>query len=350
MPNQVFATRITVRVDTKANWLSADPVLLLGELALEFDPSPETNSYQVKIKAGDGTHVYSALPYTAGQPMNLPVPDGTTIVDDNNVWKLAGFDNAQTGTFPVKRVTEGVSSIEWVALPAHFADLDTLYSTVMAHVADTNNPHSVTAAQVGALPDTTKYGASLVLSIDSTTYVVTATLKDQDGNTLGTAQTIDLPLESVVVSGTYDAATKEVVLTLQGGSTVRFSVADLVSGLQTEITSVNMLDADLVDDTTSAHKFVTAAEKTKLAGIEDNAEENTIESISVGGTAVSPDANKNVDIPIATASVLGVVLSSTAGDQILVGADGKMTVNSLSTDKLVQGTNTIILQCGGASV
>ena len=89
-----------------------------------------------------------------------------------------------------------------------------------------------TAAEVHALPDTTKYGASLTLTIDSSTYVVTATLKDQDGNNLGTAQTIDLPLESVVVSGSYDSQTKEVVLTLQGGSTIRFSVADLVSGLQ----------------------------------------------------------------------------------------------------------------------
>lgn len=89
-----------------------------------------------------------------------------------------------------------------------------------------------TAAEVHALPDTTKYGATLTLAIDSSTYVVTATLKDQDGNTLGTAQTIDLPLESVVVSGSYDSQTKEVVLTLQSGSTIRFSVADLVSGLQ----------------------------------------------------------------------------------------------------------------------
>ena len=48
---------------------------------------------------------------------------------------------------------------------------------------------------------------------------------------MGTAQTIDLPLESVVVSGSYDSATKKVVLTLKDGSTIDFSIADLVSGL-----------------------------------------------------------------------------------------------------------------------
>lgn len=120
------------------------------------------------------------------------------------------------------------------------------------------------ADDVNALPDTTKYGATLSLSINSTTYVLTATLKDQDGNTLGTAQTVDLPIESVVVDGEYDSATKEVVLELVSGSEIRFSVADLISGLQSEITSTNPLDADLVDDSTSAHKFVTNAQRTQI--------------------------------------------------------------------------------------
>lgn len=136
------------------------------------------------------------------------------------------------------------------------------FSANAATTATINITVPVDAADVDAMPDTTKYGASLALSIDSSTYVVTATLKDQDGNTLGTAQTIDLPLETVVVGGSYDDTTKKVILTLKNGNTIDFSVADLVAGLQTEITSANKLDADLVDDTTSVHKFVTAADKT----------------------------------------------------------------------------------------
>ena len=95
------------------------------------------------------------------------------------------------------------------------------------------------ASDVSALPDTTKYGASLSLTMNTTTYVLTAQLKDQSGNNLGTAQTIDLPLESVVVSGSYDKSTKKVVLTLKDGSTVDFSVADLVSGLVPNTRKVN---------------------------------------------------------------------------------------------------------------
>lgn len=79
----------------------------------------------------------------------------------------------------------------------------------------------------------TFYGHSISMSIDASTYVVTLSLLDAGGTELST-QTIDLPLESVVVSGEYDSATKEVVLTLQNGSEVRFSVADLVSGLASQ--------------------------------------------------------------------------------------------------------------------
>ncbi len=76
------------------------------------------------------------------------------------------------------------------------------------------------------------YGASFELNINSSTYVMTATLKDQNGNTLGQPQTVDLPLESVVVGGSYDDTTKKIILTLQNGNTVEFSVADLVDGLE----------------------------------------------------------------------------------------------------------------------
>ena len=132
----------------------------------------------------------------------------------------------------------------------------------------------VTAADVSALPSSTKYGASISVRIDPIEYKVTTTLKDQDGNRLGAAQVIDLPLETMVVGGSYDSTNKKIVLTLKNGNTIDIPVADLISGLQTEITSTNKLDADLVDDSTSVNKFTTAADITKLSGIESGAEVN----------------------------------------------------------------------------
>lgn len=68
------------------------------------------------------------------------------------------------------------------------------------------------------------------LEMDSD-YKVVAKLYAPDETLLSTSEAIDLPLESVVVSGEYDSTTKKVILTLEDGSTIDFSVADLISGL-----------------------------------------------------------------------------------------------------------------------
>lgn len=121
----------------------------------------------------------------------------------------------------------------------------------------------VVAADVAALPDTTKYAAALSLTIDSATFVVTCQLKDQNGDNLGAAQTIDLPLESVVVGGSYNSQTQKVVLTLQNGNTIEFSVADLVYGLQTELSETNKLNPAYINYD-SAHAAVTEAQREQI--------------------------------------------------------------------------------------
>lgn len=117
-----------------------------------------------------------------------------------------------------------------------------------------------TAADVSALPDTIKYAASLSLTINSQTFVMTGQLKDQNGDNLGTTQTIDLPLESVVVDGSYDNQTKKIILTLQNSNTVEFSVADLVSSLQTELSESNKLNPAYIEYD-STHRAVSDTEK-----------------------------------------------------------------------------------------
>lgn len=76
----------------------------------------------------------------------------------------------------------------------------------------------------------TNTGTSIVLTMNSSTYVMTLQLKNSDGTILS-EQTVDLPLETMVVNGSYDDQTKKIILTLNNGNTIEFSVADLVSGL-----------------------------------------------------------------------------------------------------------------------
>lgn len=74
----------------------------------------------------------------------------------------------------------------------------------------------------------------LEFAIDNSTFVLTAKLKNGKGEVLGEVQTVDLPLESVVVNGTYDNDLKKIILTLQNGNTVYISIADLINGLVSE--------------------------------------------------------------------------------------------------------------------
>ena len=92
-------------------------------------------------------------------------------------------------------------------------------------------------------------------------------------------------------------------------------------------------------DTTSA---------TKLNGVEAGAQVNDIEVVKIAGTAL-PISDKAVDIPIATAEALGVVMSSTAENKVSVGADGTMEVNSVNVNKLVQTDGEALILNGGSS-
>lgn len=126
------------------------------------------------------------------------------------------------------------------------------------------------------------------LTIDSD-YIMTATLVDKQGNEYGTSDNIDLPLETMVVDGEYDSQTQKIKLELKNGNYVEFSVAELVSGLQTELSSSNKLNpAYIAYD--SSHRAVSDTEKDTW-----NAKQNAISDLetirsgaAAGATAVQP--------------------------------------------------------------
>jgi hypothetical protein len=92
----------------------------------------------------------------------------------------------------------------------------------------------------------------------------------------------------------------------------------------------------------------TNAEKEKLGAIEAGSQANILEAISIGGTD-APISEKKVDIPVATAEKLGVVKSSSAKDQIAVGVDGIMSINTVSLSKIVQAADETLIINGGNS-
>lgn len=225
------------------------------------------------------------------KPTIPTVNDATLTIQKNNTTVDTFTANASTDK--TINITVPTSASDVSALPSSTKYGATISMTIDDEYTAVQNPSGNPQAQGwyekeegvqtrGSTPDPTHAPETdtYFLTEDTTvqsgktyytgpTYIITTILRDQDGNTLGSAQTIDLPLESVVVSGSYDSANKKVVLTLKDGSTVDFSVADLVSGLQTELSATNKLNADYVDDTNSTNKFVTASEKSVWSGKQD---------------------------------------------------------------------------------
>ena len=113
---------------------------------------------------------------------------------------------------------------------------------------------------------------------------------------------------------------------------------------------VNAIDTVSDEFTISETKelSVAAIAQSKITGLPD-ALNAKLESVSIAGTALTV-TNKGVNIPIATDTLLGVVKSSTKINEIAVGADGVMSVNTVSTDKLEQGSDTIVWNGGGATI
>ena len=241
-----------------------------------------TTVYIPKIKIGDGTTTVVNLPFTdsdtqggiAGTLNTTNTSAQTPSASESLTGNVKLHKVAKTGSYDdllnkptIPTVNDAVLTVQ-----KNGTTVDT-FSANASQNKTINITVPTTASDVGALPSSTKYGSSISMTVNQTTFVVTAQLKDQDGNNLGSAQTIDLPLESVVVNGSYNSQTKKVVLTLQNGSTIEFSVADLVAGLQSEITVQNPLSADLIVDG-ATNKVFTLTMKNKLDGIEAGAEVN----------------------------------------------------------------------------
>ena len=95
---------------------------------------------------------------------------------------------------------------------------------------------------------------------------------------------------------------------------------------------------------------ITGVKETYLPGILAN----YVKSATLGNDSsnkLTPDATGNINIPLALATKAGLVKSSTANNQVAVGADGTMTVNNLDVSRLIQiDTVEFVIDGGSASI
>jgi hypothetical protein len=95
----------------------------------------------------------------------------------------------------------------------------------------------------------------LVLTMNTSTYVITAYLVDGEGQQVGDAQTVDIPLEATIVDASYNNTTKVITFTLTSGAYLSVPIGDIIYGLQPLIDSNHKLSSSLVDDTQGRMRF-----------------------------------------------------------------------------------------------
>ena len=78
--------------------------------------------------------------------------------------------------------------------------------------------------------DDENFVSAIDFVLDDQTYELTLKAYDKTGAVMAT-KTVDFPLESVVVGGSYDAQNKKIILNLENQNTVDIPVAEIISGL-----------------------------------------------------------------------------------------------------------------------
>ncbi len=237
------------------------------------------------------------------------------------------------------------------------------------------------ASDVGALPDTTKYGFTLSGSYDGLTGEITILLKGQDGTTLST-QIVDLPLELLIstegsyydngiiylklangeyiqvdvaelidsytsdgttivmsnrqfaLSTTYKAKIDNAVQKEEGKDLFSGSYNDLtnkpnipsVEGLATEVYVNNAVDnkVDKIAGKGLSSNDYTNEDKNKLTTVEENAQVNVVEVVKIGDLSL-PVVNKQLEIPFSATDKAGIITS----EQFNLLADVKSKIGVL---------------------
>lgn len=144
---------------------------------------------------------------------------------------------------------------------------------------------------------------------------------------------------------------KEIQTIAESAQTQAGTNATAITAINTSLTETGTVgskikaNADAIDALKQAdYAKITADDIAKW----DKAQANVIEKIKVAGEEINPDAEKAVDIPLATAARAGLIKSSTAENAIAVDATtGVATVNSLNVNRLVQTAGDELILNGG---
>lgn len=303
---QILRMRIQLRRATTAEWEANKSVVpAAGEPCFDLDLGT--------LKIGDGVKTYEQLKPIGGDGSITVDADGSSIILSDGVFKLAGFDAAETGAQPRKK-SDG--TLEWIVPSNETLDgLQTIVSGLQNDVAGLQ-------ADVSSIQEIlTPSGEGEEPLLDRIETLETK----MDGTGEGSVDAkitnkINEFATNVTDDGVVNSYKELIDYVANHGGEAATMAAD-ITALQ-----------GLVGDESVASQISTA-----IAGI-DTGDANVIESISVGGTLLEI-VEKGVNIPV------GAGLK--ASDEVTIAEDGTLGIGNVSVSKLTQEDGVALILDGG---
>lgn len=223
----------------------------------------------------------------------------------------------------------GSNEFKWDVLSG-FVDLSAYATTESVNTALENKVDKVT-------------GSSLVPDADITKLKGLANIKTVAEGELALSEEGDLSVTAIAQSKVtgLDGALAGKVNVEEGKSLVS---DELISKL-TDSATIKAVSGEFNLDAGTGTLSVLAIGQDKITGLPE-ALEAKLSGVTVGATPLVP-VEGVVTIPFATNTAAGAVISSAEENAITVDGTGKMTVNTLNIDKIVQTPGTEIILNGG---
>lgn len=325
---QILKMRIQFRRATTAEWEANKSVIpAAGEPCFDLDLGT--------LKIGDGVKTYEQLSAIGGGSGVAVSADGNSIVLADDVFKLVGFDAAETGAQPRKNA-EG--KLEWVVpstetvegLQATVAGLQSDINAVQEILTPTGEGQSPLADRVSSLEtkmDGTGEG-TVNAKIDAKINDFANKISED-----GTVNTFKELVDYVAAHGSETADMAADITALQGlvgDTSVASQIIEAVSGKVDAVPGKGLSTNDFTDTLLN-----------KLNGIESSAQANKIETVKLGENALTV-TDKSVVVPI------GAGLA--ASDEVTISESGALGIGSVSVAKLVNDAETTLVLDGGNAV
>lgn len=395
MATKTLNTRITLKADTTVNWSSSTLVLLKGEMAIEI---PESGEYKMKI--GDGVNTFGKLSYVAMTPTeikslissgaiqtvslssgtnngtiaitvdgvktdNIAVKGlGSAAYTNSGAYATVGHGHAISGITGLQTALDGKSAAGHTHDDRYYTETE--MNTKLAGKANSSHSHGagdITSVNASAIQgviglDHLPAGAlerCKVVKDDTARFALT-TAAVQTGDTVKVTDTGKMYF--VVDDSKLSTEAGYEVYTAGSATSVPWSG---VTGKPSTFTpsSHKHTKSEITDFPTSmpaSDVYAWAKAQTKpsysksdvgLGNVDNTADSaKSVKYATSAGSAGSASSAAK----LSTARNISITGGATAS---AVGFDGSaavsLSVSSLNTDYLTNGSNTLVLSCGGAS-